>query len=87
MAANDIMALFNDFATFMDVTPAKVQDSPDLPITHFLTEEVEARSITVQLLKLSVCSTIDSGLIKKVGQVVEILSAKHRMPSLAVEFL
>lgn len=38
---DDIMTLFNDIATFLEVMPVVVQDSPDSPITNFSEEKVE----------------------------------------------
>lgn len=37
---DDVLALFDDIAAFIDADPAEVQDSLDSPTTHFSVEEV-----------------------------------------------
>lgn len=85
---NDVMSLFDDIAAFLDIAPAEAQDSSDSPTTHFLTTKVEeTRSMVAKLLKSSVRSTVDSGLIDKVNEAIAVLSANDRMPILIAEFL
>lgn len=81
------MALFDSITTFLDATLAEVQNSSDSLTTHFSAEVKEARLTIMQLLKSSVRSAVGNGLVDKVGGAVEILSAKHWMPSPAAEFL
>lgn len=40
-----------------------------------------------QLFRSSLCLTIDSRLINKVGEAVVALVAEHQMPAYAIEFL
>lgn len=82
---NGVLALFDDIAGFLDNALAKAQDSPDSLTTHFSTKVVEARSTIVAQIVGELRR--DGGLVDRVGKVVKIMSAEHRMPSPAAEFL
>lgn len=82
----DILTLFDDVVTLLNVAPFEGQDSPDLPKTIFSTKEVEVRSVITQLLRFSVCSVIDSSLIDKSCRVIEVLVAEHMTPLQLLSF-
>lgn len=53
---DDVIALFDNIIVFLDVAPAKVQDSPDSSMIHFSAKEVEEAQLTIAQLLIS---TID----------------------------
>lgn len=84
---NDVLALFDDIASYLDAQPVEVQVSPESLTTQFSAKEVEDRSTIARLLKSSVCSIVNDNLIDKVERAIKILSVEHRMPSPVAEFL
>lgn len=83
----DVVALLDNIAIYLDATPVEAQVSSDSLTTQFSAEEVEGgRSTMAQILR-SLRSSIDSGLINKVGKVVVVLAVKQQMPTHVADFL